>query len=173
MIRIRAAFAGDAVGIASVHVAAWRSAYAGILPDGFLARLSLPRQAFMYQSSIEAGRTVFVAEAENKIVGFSTAGRARTGLADGEIETLYVMDDWRDYGIGRSLLQSVGRRLAASGCGSAFLWVLRDNPSKWFYQHLGGHRAADSWVTVAGVSVPQTAYIWDPIELLLTTPAKS
>ncbi len=173
MIRVQLALPGDAVGIASVHVAAWRSAYAGILPDGFLARLSLPRQAFMYQSSIEVGRIVFVAEADNKIVGFATAGRARTGLAEGEIETLYVMDDWREHGIGRSLMQSAGSRLAKSGCGSAFLWVLRDNPSKWFYQRLGGRKAAESWVSVAGVSVPQTAYVWNPIELLLTTPAKS
>ena len=173
MTRIRAALPGDAVGIAEVHVAAWRSAYAGILPDGFLASLSLPRQAFMYHSAIMAGRTTFVAEAEGKIVGFATAGRARASLAEGEIETLYVTDDWREHGIGRSLLQSVGRRLAKSGCSNAFLWVLRDNPSKWFYQRLGGRRAAESSVSVAGVLVPQIAYVWDPIELLLATQAKS
>ncbi len=51
--------------------------------------------------------------------------------------------------------------------------MLRDNPSRWFYQHLGGRRAADGRTVVAGVTIPKTAYVWDPIELLLPTPAPS
>ncbi len=173
MIRIRRAEPEDAVGIGAVHVGAWRNSYAGILPDSFLTRLSMPRHAFMYQASIEAGRSVYVAEVSGKIVGFSTASRSRTGLGDGEIETLYVQDDWRERGIGRGLMQRVAARLQRTGCRSVFLWVLRDNPSRWFYQRLGGRRAADSQVVVAGVTIPQTAYVWDPITLLLATPAKS
>ena len=40
MITVRRARPSDAGAIAAVHVAAWRSAYPGILPDGYLARLS-------------------------------------------------------------------------------------------------------------------------------------
>ncbi|MBV9785789.1 MAG: GNAT family N-acetyltransferase, partial [Acidisphaera sp.] len=40
MIAIRRARPADAAAIAAVHVAAWRSAYPGILPDTYLARLS-------------------------------------------------------------------------------------------------------------------------------------
>ena len=173
MIRIRRAVRDDAVGIADVHVGAWRSAYAGILPDAYLTRLSTPRQALYYQCGIDAGHAVYVADAGGRIVGFATASRSRDGLADGEVETLYVLDDWREQGIGRALLQTAARRLARAGCRSAFLWVLRENPSRWFYQHLGGRRAADSQTLVAGVPVPKIAYVWDPIDLLLTTPAPS
>ncbi len=45
MITIRRARPADAAAIGAVHVAAWRSAYPGILPDDYLARLSVPRQA--------------------------------------------------------------------------------------------------------------------------------
>jgi len=173
MIRIRRAVRDDAVGIAQVHVGAWRSAYAGILPDDYLTRLSMPRQALHYQSGIEAGHVAYVAEAGQRVVGFATASRARAELGDGEVETLYVLDDWREQGAGRALLQASARRLARAGCRSAFLWVLRDNPSRWFYQHLGGRRAADSQALIAGVSIPKTAYVWDPIDLLLPTPAQS
>ena len=48
MIEIRRARSGDAPGIGAVHVSAWRSAYAGILPDAYLARLSVARQAHYY-----------------------------------------------------------------------------------------------------------------------------
>ncbi len=158
----------DAVAIASVHVAAWRSAYAGILPDAYLAGLSVPRHAAQYDADIRAGRSVFVAVGDGAVVGFATVGRARRpGLADGEFETLYVLDDWRDRGVGRQLLHAGAAHLAASGCRSAFLWVLRDNPSKWFYQHLGGRPGAQSVTHVAGASVPQVAYVWNPIETML------
>ena len=79
-----------------------------------------------------------------RIVGFTTAGRGRGGaiaearLGEGEVETLYVLDDWRERGIGRRLLQAAAGHLAQAGCRSLYVWVLRDNPSRWFYQRLGG-----------------------------------
>jgi GNAT superfamily N-acetyltransferase len=163
-------------------VAAWRSAYPGILPDHFLARLSIPRQAAHYDAAIRSASTgVFVAAASgndvpqgsgSRIVGFTTAGRARGGefvrrLAEGEVETLYVLDDWRDRGIGRKLMRAAAGHLAEIGCRSCFLWVLRDNPSRWFYQRLGGKAGAEAMIQFAGVSLPQTAFVWDPIERLL------
>ena len=180
MIAIRRARTGDAVGIGAVHVAAWRSAYPGILPNDYLARLSVPRQAAYYDRAIRSRSGVFVAVASEidvpagerpRVVGFATAGRARPAdpvLADGEIETLYVLDDWRERGLGRRLIRAAGSYLAEAGCQSAYLWVLRDNPSRWFYARLGGRAVAEAEVRVGGRGVIQTAFVWDPIERLLT-----
>jgi predicted GNAT family acetyltransferase len=102
------------------------------------------------------------------VVGCAGAAPARrAGLAEGEIETLYVLDDWRERGLGRRLMTAAAAGLYADGCRSAFLWVLRDNPSRWFYQHLGGKPAAEAAVTVGGRAVIQLALVWDPIERLL------
>ncbi len=173
----------DAIAIGAVHVAAWRSAYPGILPDRFLARLSVPRQAAHYDAAIRSSTTgVFVAAASgtdvppgsgSRIVGFATAGRARISevagrrLAEGEVETLYVLDDWRDRGVGRKLMRAAAAHLAETGCRSCFVWVLRENPSRWFYQRLGGKPVAEAMIQFAGQKVPQTAFVWDPIERLL------
>ncbi|HEX4173791.1 MAG TPA: GNAT family N-acetyltransferase [Acetobacteraceae bacterium] len=182
MISIRRARPSDAISIGSVHVAAWRSAYPGILPDGFLARLSVPRQAAHYDSAIRSPSIgVFVASASgsdvppgsgSRIIGFATAGRARGGeftrrLAEGEVETLYVLDDWHDRGVGRKLMRAAGAHLAEIGCKSCFVWVLRNNPSRWFYQRLGGKAVAEAMIQFAGEKVPQMAFVWDPIEKLL------
>ncbi len=172
-MRVRPAMPEDAAGIGVVHVAAWRSAYAGILPDSYLAGLSVPRQAAYYQAGLLAGHAALVADTGERIVGFVTMGRRSGALADGEIETLYVLDDFRDQGAGRLLMQGAAQLLARAGCRSLFLWVLRDNPSRWFYQHLRGRLAADGQTWVAGICVPKTAYVWDPIESLLPTPARS
>jgi hypothetical protein len=49
--------------------------------------------------------------------------------------------------------------------------VLRDNPATYFYQRLGGKRIAMSTTRVGGEDVPQVAFAWDPIELLLDVDA--
>ncbi len=158
-----------------MHVAAWRSAYAGILPEAVLTQMSEHRQASYYLADIRAGRGVYVAEAEGgPVVGFSTVGRSRTqGIADGEVETLYILDDWREQGLGRRLLQASAAHLAGGGCRSLFLWVLTDNPSRWFYQRLGGRAGMAGRTWVGGQEVAQTAYVWDPIGLLLTEQPRS
>jgi GNAT superfamily N-acetyltransferase len=183
MISIRAARSADAVAIGAVHVAVWRTTYPGILPDSYLARLSVARHAAHYEGAIRGTGGVFVAVASGndlqagntpRIVGFATAaGPGRGGvvggrrLGEGEVETLYVLDDWRERGVGRRLLRAAGAHLAETGCRSLYVWVLRDNPSRWFYQRLGGTQAAEAMISFAGRAVMQTAFVWDPIERLL------
>ena len=70
---VRSARLADAAGIAAVHVGAWRSAYAGLLPADYLANLSLVRHAAQHQAGISAGRGVLVADAGGIGFGPSTA----------------------------------------------------------------------------------------------------
>lgn len=183
MITIRRARPADAAAIGAVHVAAWRSAYPGILPDDYLARLSVPRQAAYYDNAIRVGASVHVLTASGRdlpsslvpggrVIGFVTANRG-SGLADGEIETLYILDDWRERGLGRLLLATTATHLAGIGCRSVFLWVLRDNPSRFFYQHLGGRAVAESHTRVAGQKLAQIAFAWDPIERLVASTSRA
>ena len=55
MISLRKARAADAIAIGAVHVAAWRNTYPGILPDSYLANLSVSRQAAHYDAAIRGG----------------------------------------------------------------------------------------------------------------------
>jgi GNAT superfamily N-acetyltransferase len=179
MISIRRARPSDAAAIGMVHATAWQSAYPGILPDDYLAALSDARLAAGYQRSIadrRDGHALFVAVAggpgEPEIVGFASGGRSRrTWLAEGEIETLYLLDDYRDRGVGRRLMRATAAHLRAIGCRSVMLWVLAENPSRWFYQHLGGRPAARETIRVAGRAVEQMAFLWDPIDSLLAATA--
>ena len=168
MIEIRPATVADASGMGAVHVGVWRSAYAGILPEAYLAGLSAMRQAQYYSAGLLRGRPALVAQTEDdRVVGFATMSLDRQGtFAQSEIETLYVGEDWREQGIGRRLMQQAGRSLADQGARSVFLWVLSANPSQWFYQRLRGRRAAEGSTRVAGVIIPKTAFVWDPIALL-------
>ena len=173
MILIRRACAGDAPSIAAVHVATWQNTYANVLPDKFLAHLSVTRLARQYDCAIHAGVSIHVAiNADSfripSILGFSSARSCRNkALGDGEVETLYVLDDWQGRGLGGELLRTSAKQLARQGCRSAFAWVLRDNPAGFFYERLGGRRIANGTTHVAGSAIPQVAYAWDSIKTLL------
>jgi len=169
LIDVRRAVPTDAAAIGAVHVAAWRSAYPGILPDAYLAGLSAQREAAGYGASIKMGEGVFVATTgtPGRVVGFTSVRRARHGApADGEIQTLYLLDDYRELGAGRLLLARAGAYLSALGCKSAYLWVLRDNPTRFFYEHLGARPVLESPIQWAGASLIQVAYLWPDIAAL-------
>lgn len=168
-VAIRLARPQDADEIGAVHVAAWRSTYPGILSDRTLTGMSATQQGAYYEAMIRRRGGVFVAvaDANEEVVGFASVGRrAGSKLGDGEIHTLYVLDDWRDHGVGRRLMQAAASSLSALGCRSVFLWVLSENPTRWFYERLGGRAVAVGSTWVGGTTVAQTAYSWDPIEAL-------
>jgi GNAT superfamily N-acetyltransferase len=177
VIAIRRAKLADASGIAAVHVATWRSAYADILPEDVLTRLSASRLAHYYEHCIRLGLCMHVAASygrngEPPVLGFCSASRNRAGgagpaLGDGEIETLYVLDDYQNRGLGCQLLRSSARHLWQIGCRSVYCWVLSANSSRYFYQRLGGKCIAQGTTTVGGEIFAQTAFAWDPIETLL------
>ena len=182
MTIIRRARPEDAAAIGAVHVAAWRDAYAGLLPDDYLAGLSVTRIAANYHRGLvarRAGEAMFVAEAGDaqgrpRVIGFASSGRARRpDLADGEVETLYVLPDWREQGLGRRLLRASSAHLAAIGCATAVIWVLSGNHAQWFYHHLGGKPVRQEEIRVGGRPMQQMAMHWDPIGALLSATATS
>ncbi len=171
--RIRRAVPGDARGIASAHVETWRSAYAGILPDQVIVQMSVDDKAAAWRQLIQrqdAVDAVIVAEIDDgTIVGFASCGPAGPEAMpdyDGEIHTLYVLPDWQEQGIGRALLCGCLRVLGAAEIAAAYLWVLADNPSRFFYQAMGGKRIGERDERLWGTTVHEVAYGWPDLSAL-------
>ena len=166
MICVRRARPGDAAAIGAVHVATWRNAYAGVLPGRIPRRpfrRCATRSATSRRSPTGATATPCSSpspraptrrparpDGEGRRGGRLRVRRQgapprpvrRIAVGSGEVETLYLLDDYRDRGLGRRLMRAMAAHLAAVGCRSVVLWVLRDNPTRWFYQRLGGRAAA-------------------------------
>jgi ribosomal protein S18 acetylase RimI-like enzyme len=171
-ITIRAARPGDASRIARLDVETWRAAYAGILATSFLVGLSARRREVGWETVIEREpRDVRVAvEAGGDIIGFGSCGRTRDGTGrTGEVFTLYVAPDWQNQGVGRALLLSLFERLVAQGCVAAIIWVLRDNPGRFFYQRLGGRETRRKQFVVGGKRIEAAGYAWPDLPRYLET----
>ena len=158
---IRRARPGDAAAIAQVHVQSWREAYHGIIPQPYLERLSLPAHERQWRRSFADGGWAFVAEWEQRLVGFASGGLSRTRKdVSGELYVLYVLRSSQGRGIGRALFDACHYELARCGHHGLLVWVLADNPARGFYAHLGGEPAGESIVSIAGVRLPEVAYVW-------------
>ncbi len=168
MIRVRRARPSDASDIGWVHVETWRDTYAGILPNAMLVRMSTEVEGGHWGRVLSRGReTVLVAEYDvHGVIGFGSCGRCRSaGLGyDGEVYTLYVLPDYQDQGAGRRLLEALFKDLRDDGYRSALIWVLHDNPSRYFYEAMNGRHVADRTERLWGKMVAERAYGWDELE---------
>lgn len=174
MVKIRDARIGDADGIAGVYVEAWRTAYPGMVPNKVLIRMSKREQAMQWAHAIAARKStdaIIVAElGRHGIIGFGSCGPARRTLLPqaAEIYTLYVRPGYQDRGLGRELLYRLFDRLLDNGLQSAVVWVLSANPSRYFYEAMGGRRVAERSERLWGSDLPQTAYAWTDLRVAHT-----
>jgi len=170
---IREARSADASAIARVHVETWRSAYAGIVREDVLANMSLQRCEMGHRAAIGGGgqgcwTLVAEEEAAAGVVGFARGGAERCGNAvfRGEIYALYVLAEHQRRGIGRALVAAVAAELLAHGMHSVLIWALKENPSRGFYENLGGRYVGEKEVTIGGDSLVEVAYGWEDIRPL-------
>lgn len=139
-MRIREASVEDALAIAHVHVASWRVAYQGLLPQAHLDELDEGHRAEVWARLIrsEDARTrTYVAESGGEIIGFANAGPSRDSdtPTSGEIPAIYIHPDSWGIGVGRALIAAARAWLVEAGFGRASLWVLADNDhARRFYE---------------------------------------
>jgi ribosomal protein S18 acetylase RimI-like enzyme len=156
----------DAEALAAVHVASWRQTYRGLLPDGYLARMSEPAHARRFAARLVRpgpNDVVLVAADRFGLVGYAEGGPSRRAVpGEAEISTLYLLDRAQGRGLGRRLLVETARALAAHGARSLAISVLRDNlRARRFYEHLGGEaEPARQEPGPGGGRYWEVAYLW-------------
>lgn len=175
-ITVRTARLDDAGPIARLDVETWQAAYAGILGTPYLAGLSAARRETGWTNMIRREpRDVHVAvNGEGDVVGFGSCGSARGELDfTSEVFTLYVAPDWQNQGVGRHLLLAMFADLVARGHKSTIIWVLRENPARFFYRRLGGAEVRHKLLPFNGTQVAASGYGWRDLPLYLSTTARA
>ena len=133
-LTFRQATVDDAHAIARVHVASWKKAYRGQLPDELLDDLSVDARTSRWKKILSdpaGGSRALVAEDDAEVLGFASFGRTRDADEDStrvaEISAIYIHPDaWRQ-GIGGELLDRSLTELEREGFEVATLWVLESN----------------------------------------------
>ena len=196
-IRIRPAAESDARGIAQVHIESWRSTYAGIVPADHLAGLDYDEREERWNRLLADRRQVaFVAEDQDgRIIGFASGGPERSGASSAsgtsscsddpqvdadapetspapeysaEIYAIYLFESGQRQGVGRRLVAALCSWFLSRGWHSMLTWVLTDNPSRNFYEALGGEEVRVETITIGGTELTEVAYGWSDISPLTT-----
>jgi ribosomal protein S18 acetylase RimI-like enzyme len=170
-LRARQAKPEDVDAIARIEVETWRATYPGMLPDRVLVGRSERRQRGAWAGLVRyrPGDVVVVEEGDVGIVGFGNCGAQRDPTLPfaGEVYTLYVTPDAQNRGVGRQLSRALFERLLDNGKRSALIWVIRANPSRFFYEHIGGKAVLTRHIRVGGAMVEAVAYGWPDLAAYL------
>jgi GNAT superfamily N-acetyltransferase len=153
--------------MAALHVRAWRAAYAGIMPDAFLAGLRVEEREAMWRRSLTAPevapaeRAIFVVEQAGTVLGFAAAGHARgeDELGLGELYAINVDPPAWGGNAGDALLDAATAWLDGRFAAS-ILWVVdRNARARAFYE--GGGWSPDGATKIEvydGTSVSECRY---------------
>lgn len=172
MVNIRKATIEDANGIASVHVTSWKETYKGIIKDEILSNLDIEKRTEDWKCRIQQNKpNHFIYVAENnlgEIIGFAVGGKNRSEQYDyeGELYAIYILSFYKNQGVGNRLIQIIAEKLFQSaGFKSMLVWVLKDNPSRGFYERYFP-KLIDT-IYLDRLEVDEVAYGWDDIEDIL------
>ena len=124
----------DAGSLAYVHVHSWRTTYRGIVSEDYLESLSIVEKEEKWIRILSDSHHTYVCESEEgEILGFVSFGKERTGEYEGELYAIYLLKDHQGKGIGKALFEIARGELRNMGFNSMWIWVLKENPSKYFY----------------------------------------
>jgi ribosomal protein S18 acetylase RimI-like enzyme len=169
-LTIRKADIEDAAAIAHVHVESWKTTYAGIVSDDFLASLNKEVRTQSWQEQIlTANISILVAEDETGIFGFAAGGKIREKLDDydAELYAIYLLRERQKQGAGRTLCLTLASALQTKGFTSMIVWVLEQNPSVSFYQRLGAVQIARKVINIGGADLQELALGWPSLDRLI------
>jgi GNAT superfamily N-acetyltransferase len=134
---VREAQPGDIEALAALHVTTFKQAHGRFWAPSYALRESQWRSAFAHGTDWFC----YVAEAPNgELVGFAKGTLHDGGVPgyEGELNKIYVLRKWHRLGIGRALVEHVGRRFLSQGIHSMLLFRRRPESVERILRASGG-----------------------------------
>jgi GNAT superfamily N-acetyltransferase len=130
-LRFASASYEDLLEVARIHVAAWKQAYIGQVPQTHLDNLDVAQRLRRWQEQFPNGvpSGLIIASVSSKATGFICFGRARDQDRQdwGEVYAIYVLEPNWGSGVGYQLHKHACAELKGHGFARAYLWVLDTN----------------------------------------------
>lgn len=162
---VRKAKIKDARSILDVNIKSWQDTYKDILPIDYLNNLCSNSED--YKKAIEKNEqkikdydNFYVAEIDNKIVGFCSFGISKKDLkpSAGEIYALYVDKKYHGLGIGKELFSQSKKELAKK-YNEVIVSCLAQNKSNEFYKKMNCVKVGTCDFMLNGKSYEENLYI--------------
>jgi ribosomal protein S18 acetylase RimI-like enzyme len=152
-VTVRDATSADAIEIAAVQIASWRTTYTGLVSPEIVAEHTqiVPRLEIWQRWLADPERCTVIALVGGVTCAFSAFGAMPERPQGSEplpefdayLQSLYALVAVQRRGIGRALLAATASRLRTTGYRSLALHVLATNPARGFYERLGAEWVRD------------------------------
>jgi GNAT superfamily N-acetyltransferase len=171
-LAIRTAVPEDARAIAQARIDAWRTTYKGMIPDAYLAAMSVDNSTALWLRVLTAASSkanVFVAANGEDIVGFAAGNllpEPKHGL-DAELTAIYLRRGSQRAGVGRRLVAAVVAAERAQGATGLLTWVIAGNKgARAFYERLGAELLVEQPFQWDGMDLVEVGYGWRDLDAL-------
>ena len=158
---IRLADSGDVQQIAEVHVQSWNETYTGMIRQEIIERENVEKRIQLWQQIFShQDHHILVYEQNGQIVGFLSA-YLNTSYNVAEIKAFYLLKKIQKQGIGREIFERFYQYAHAKHYQFIRLGVINKNPSRHFYEKLGGNVLGEEILADYGAGITEVSYQWD------------
>ena len=154
-MKIRIATLEDATIVGKVHSEAWKSTYRGVFPNEYIDDDTPLKRSEEFLEFIKIDScTYFLLENSDTIAGIVKT-REKSKIL--EIESIYILDEYRGKGFGRQFIDFI----KAKGAWTEIcLWVLESNShARRFYENNGFVLSGKTRMIMRGIEYKQLQYI--------------
>jgi len=152
----------DINALAQLHVITWAATYPDVYsPPTFAIRSWQWRDAFRRRDP-DKWFAIVIENAGGRLVGFLKGVRGGDNNDNGDVNKIYLLDEYQRMGLGARMLGRACRRFMQMGCRTMTVHAESNNPSCGFYEATGG-------VTIVDPKTGRPAhgsYIWRDLPAL-------
>lgn len=162
MTLIRPAERNDLPTVARIMTDGWRTTYAGIFPDDYLASLTYESVQEKWDHFLaDTNHFIYVADENGKVIAF-IAGNCRHKYDDcGFIESFHSFPEARGKGLGRKLVEAALEHFRHSGKQRGMVYAIAENTrARAIYTHLGAEIGEFFTDHFDGISTNSVSLIW-------------
>lgn len=153
-ISIKQATKAEVPIIRQLAIAIWWPTYGDYLPHDqirtMLEKIYAERSLIQQQENHQTFLLIYRMDRPIGFVGFTSEERSGIGVT--RIEKLYILPSEQGTGLGKLLLDEVGKYACAYGASYVELYVNRNNPAKAFYEKQG-------FTVVKEIDIPYHNYV--------------
>jgi 3-deoxy-manno-octulosonate cytidylyltransferase (CMP-KDO synthetase) len=167
-VSFRVGTAGDIPSISDAYIRSVRGSYQGILPTDYLDGLTVEKRSKVFADRRAANAESYgllIAEHESAgVIGFvDFAQRGEADSPHGYIFSFYFVPEFQRRGLGSLLFRDCLRKLRNRSYATVCLDTFETNPSRPFYDKMGGKVVERREHEVNGLNLPAVVYRWDDL----------
>lgn len=160
----------DVPSVVDINIEMWKKTYSGIMDEEIFIMRDKNKEnniRIMREKICKNDCCYKVAISDNKVIGFIGYGENKDANIEvenlGEVYAIYILEEYHNKGIGKSLIEEAKRDLKKKGYNAVLIWTLKENKNRKFYERLGGKKVLFREVDILGHKFKEVGYMFEKI----------